>query len=283
MMGATIGTSARKRLPEIIAGAALLSILGSLLLFYLIDLRNLWGIGSFVNRLFFHHWWRDGGPVEWLQWACLASASLMGAFIVGRVYSRKNRAVSFWAVMALAFALMLIEDAGNVRHRLREYVQFVFGESEGQGIMGTVTELLYFAVLAAIPLYALARHGRAVMTTVRTKAYIVVGFIAYALAGSLSFIGSAFSALFDRNLYHRAGDLLYRLSLRLGDEDLAHAWTRISNEAVDAANFIQFNLMDSLVEESIELIGAAAFLAGTISYLLLVVGQSRQAAGDESA
>jgi hypothetical protein len=279
MMTNRISTGTGGRLPEIIFGAALLAILGSLLLFYLVDLRNLWGMGSFVNRLFFLHWWRDEGPIEWLQWACLASAALLGAFIAGRIHGHDQRAFLFWAVMAVAIALMLIEDAGDPRHRLREYVQFAFGETEGQGVMGTVTELLYFAVLAAIPLYALIRHGRVVLSDKRTKAFILVGFVAYALAGSLSFVGSAFSALLDRNFYDISGDLLYQLSVRLGDEGLLRAWTTISNEAVDAPTFIQFALMDSLVEESIELIGAAGFFAGTVAYLLAEFGHRREPGG----
>ncbi len=264
------------QLPEYILGAALLSILVSLVLFYLIDLRNILGVGSLLNRHFFWHWWRNGGPIEWLQWGCLAAAALLGAFIAGRVYNHDKRACAFWALMALAFALMLIEDAGDPRHRIREYVQFVFKE-DGQGIMGTLTELFYFAALASVPIYALVRHGRVLTRLVRTKVYVAIGFAAYALAASLSFAGSAFSALLDRNFYRISGELLFRLSLRLGDADLSHFWLGESPDQIQ--HHIFFQLMDGLVEESIELMGAAAFLAAGVSYLLFLFTGRKQVAG----
>lgn len=251
------------RLPELILGLALLSVVISLALFYVIDLRNVFGLGSLVNRHFFQHWWRDGGPTEWLQWGLLASAALVAAFSAGRVFGHDKCVCAFWAIMALALVLMLIEDAGNPRHRIREYVRFAFKEEgAGLGLMVTASQLLYFAVLASVPIYALVRHGHVLKRLLRVKVYVLIGFASYALSASLSFAGDAFSALLDRSFYSFSGEFLYRLSLRLGDDGLEQAWGGHGHE------YIPFRLMDGMVEESIELIGAASFLAATVSYLL---------------
>ena len=247
------------RIAELILPTAAGFVLLSVILVIFIDLRNVLGLGDILNRHFFWHWYRNGGPVEMLQWLLLAASALTSLFVVGRLSTRDRSACAFWLLMGIAFTLMLIEDAGDPRHRIREYVQFAFAEHEGQGVMGTLWELLYFVGLAAFPLYALLRHGRALRGMGRTRSYVLAGFVAYGIAASFSFVGSAFSALMDRNVYQITGDALVRLGLRIGDSELPRYWT--------ADGYVDFHLMDGMVEESIELIGAAAFFSAAVSFL----------------
>ncbi len=212
-----------------------------------------------------------------MQWLCLGSAALIAAFIAGRAFvppeapepaSGRRSEFAFWGLIAIALLLMLIEDAGDPRHTLRSYVRVAFGEDDG-GVFGTLSELLYFGVLASIPLYAVARYHHVLKANLRGRRYLIVAFVSYAVAVSLSFVGTAFSSVIGTNLYSEAGRVLYRISLLLGDDELGAFWSAWDTE--EGWGFVRFYLMDSLVEESIELLGAAAFLSATVAYLSSVL------------
>lgn len=208
---------------------------------------------------FWFHWYRNGGPIEFIQYSFLGLSA---------VYAAKNSLLSetkdekkFWSIFAIALVYMLIEDAGDPRHFIRFYVQKIAGENE-QGVWGTVVELTYFTALASIPLYAYLRYGgKALKNHLTTKKYMLGGFVFYGLAAGSSFIGSAFSALLDRNVYRIMGERMISFLIFIGDSDVAtrylgRDYTRIS-----------YYLMDSPYEESLELIGGALFLISALSFV----------------
>lgn len=258
-----------------ILGLTSLFILLSWLAVYLIDLRNIFGLRDvlfnlkpdyfyFTYRPFlFQHWGRNSGLGELVQWFFLASSALLSVYTAGRI-GRENKEISrFLIIMAIAFLLMLLEDAGDIRHTLMGYVQAIFKETE-QGWMGTLTELLYFGVLAGVPLYGLIKYWKNLKEFLAVRKYLLTGFIAYALAGGMSFIGTALSGVFDTNFYTLLGEAFYNSSLYLGDQNLAALWQNY--EEVNWDFPIGFFMVDSLLEESFELIGGAAFLGA--SYML---------------
>ncbi len=264
----------RKRLgfPEYIFGFSLLTVLGSFVVFYLVDLRNFLDLRDLLfsvkrdyffftyQPFFFQHWGRNSGFAEMLQWFFLAGSVITMAFAAGKISSFNKKLFLFSGIMSIAFALMLLEDAGDIRHVLMSYVQALFDEPD-QGIFGTLTEFLYFSVLAFIPLYALFKYWKSLKGFVKTKFYFLIGFAFYGLAASLSFIGTAFEGLLERNIYTMAGEKLYHLSLSLGDAGLLERWESTSYP-------IGFFLMDSLVEENIEIIATAAIFAASVSFLI---------------
>lgn len=248
-----------------------------------------------AEPFFFQHWFRNGGPAEIMQWLFLGSAALVAAFSAGRSSAgisvvgersmirssagetrigepsvdtpngeaerARHSQFAFWTLIAIALILMLIEDAGDPRHTIRSYVQVAAGES-AQGVFGTLTELLYFAVIASIPIYALVKHRQVLETDHRMRRYLVIAFAGYALAVSLSFVGSAFTAVLGTSFYRVAGRVLYDIFVALGDSGLEEFWA--AWEAQKGWPFVSFALMDSLIEEAIELIAAAAFLSATV-------------------
>ena len=161
--------------------------------------------------------------------------------------------------MALALILMLIEDAGDPRHTIRSYVQAVFSEPI-QGTMGTISELIYFSFLALIPTYAIIRYGKTLLDSLRSCCYILLGLVSYGIATTLSFLGSGV------DLYHNIGANFRQWLVNKGDDVVAQQWQ--AWEAEEGWAFINFFLMDSLVKEAIELIGAAALFAGAVAYLI---------------
>lgn len=230
-----------------------------------IDLYGLFGIRDrlFQSTLdmpyFWFHWYRNGGPIEFIQYSFLGLSA---------VYAAKNSLLSetmnekkFWSIFAIALIYLLIEDAGDPRHFIRFYVQRIAGETE-QGFWGTIVEMTYFAALASIPVYAYLRYGgKALKNHFVTKKYMLGGFVFYALAAGSSFVGSAFSALLDRNIYRIMGERMINILILIGDSEVA---TRYLGRDYSR---ISYYLMDSPYEESLELIGGALFLMAALSFV----------------
>lgn len=266
------------KLPEIIFLFAILVVVLALLIFYFVDLRNAFGFRDVLfdtsgkyffftyQPFFFQHWGRNGGIAEIMQWSFLASSSVIAAFCAGKMHSINKNFFKFWAIISVAFMFMMLEDAGDIRHTLMGYVQWIFGEAD-QGIMGTLTELIYFAILGGLPLYALIRYWKDIRIFTRTKVYFLIGFFFYATAASLSFLGTALEGFLPKNLYTLLGEKFYEFSLRIGDSELKELWV---NFEADSWFKINFFLMDSLVEENLEIIAGGALLAGTIAFLLYI-------------
>lgn len=250
----------------------------SYLAFYLIDLHNIFGLRDvlfntkgyyfyFTYRpFFFQHWGRNSGIAEIFQYLFLGGAAMTSAFIAGTRRNVSKRQFKFWLLLAISFTLMLLEDAGDLRHVFMSYIQAIFVEAE-QSWAGSSFELLYFGFLGGLPLYTLIRYGGFLKRFKKTRTYLIIGFIFYFLAGSLSFIGTAFSKVFDQNLYSQVGQHMYNFSLSIGDADLPKVWADWQANS----NFpIDFFLMDSLVEENLEIIGASALLAAVVSFYLFI-------------
>jgi hypothetical protein len=265
-------------LAEIIIIIGISLVLFSFLAFYLIDLHNIFGWREALfntqryyfyfsyHPFFFQHWGRNSGFAEVFQFLFLAGSIIISAYLAGTQRKVSKRQFKFWLLLAISFTLMLLEDAGNLRHTFMSYVQAIFLEPE-QSWGGSSFELLYFGLLGGLPLYTLIRYGGFLKRYRKTKIYLIIGYVFYFLAGSLSFAGTAFSKVFDKNFYSQAGYRFYNLSLKIGDKNLTEIWT---NWQANSSFPINFYLMDSLVEENLEIIGASALLAAIISFLIYI-------------
>ncbi|MEJ6951032.1 hypothetical protein [Natronospora cellulosivora (SeqCode)] len=270
-----------ERLPVIIVGFAIVSILLSFILIYLVDLRNIFGLRDYLfslddsyffydyRPLLFQNWYRNGGIAELMQWSLLAASAFVSIFIAGKLHKSRTNAYKFWRIMGIGFLLLLIEDAGDPRHTIRSFVQAIFRESI-QGPMGSLSELIYFGILAFIIIFAVVKYRNVIKESSRCTRYFIIAFVSYALATSLSFFGTATGI----DLYGFLGENMFNWMLALGDEGLAHSWEMINLS--EGWNYIGFFLMDSMLEEAIELIGAASFLAGSISYFLFLSNKNSQ-------
>ncbi len=270
----------RAYVPEIIVAGSSLFVALSFLLYYLIDLKNVWGLRDWLfsvdgvyfyftyTPFFFQHYGRNSGFAELAQWSLLGAGIVIAALLAGRYFDSHKALSHFFVLMTIAFTLILIEDAGDVRHMMMSYVQLAADEPD-QGIFGTGFEGVYFAILGGIPLYALVRYGNHLKQFGRAWWYILAGFVAHATAASLSFVGTAFQMLLERDIYTIMGDSFMSLSYRLGTSDLPQIWEQWNSE--NWMLQIGFFLMDSLIEENIELLGNAFLIAG-----ILVVWQHMQ-------
>jgi hypothetical protein len=196
-------------------------------------------------------------PTEWLQWSALGSvfggAWYLAADLRARGTSPPRRPLP--AVVGLGAALMLIEDAGDVRHTIALYVRRAIGDDLMLGLHPVVlVDVPYFAVLALPLLYAAARYGRAVWDTPGARPYLVGAYGLYAIAAVGSALGGVgggqhASSVYLGSVYERLGDVLVRVLP--GGDGMAGRF--------EPAHF-RFLLMDGPVEESLELLGASCMV-----------------------
>lgn len=177
----------------------------------------------------------NGGPVEWVQWALLGLTAIAAAFLSSRTRSR------FFLLFSFAAVLLLIEDAGDPRHRLAAYATALFGEEIAGLPTSMLVEMPYFAALAAVPVYALVRYRSEVWRYTSARRFVVGGYGLYAVAA----LGSGLREL---GSYEALGQLI--------DRSLGGRLPMGPYEA--GQGHLQF--VDGVFEESLELIAAACLL-----------------------
>lgn len=250
-------------LPEHVIALVLCYLLLMWGAFFLIDAYDLFGVRAVLHAWeitdpFWFHLNRQGSITELLQWVTLGATAFAAGVVRGRGAANPAhvRGVVFWTLMGVAAVLMLIEDAGDPRHRLTDYVltfaAMTRAEELGRYLVFAV-ELFYFSLLASIPLYALLRHGLFFRYFRKVKIYLLTGFLAYGAAS----VFSVTSYLND--WYIRAGGFVH--NVLAGGQLYRVDWP------YTAYHVHEFWLMDLLVEESIELLGAGALLAAALSYI----------------
>jgi len=192
----------------------------------------------------------EGGIVEMGQWTLLAAAAIAAARVGGRL--GKAPGGPFWSWMAVLFVLMLMEDAGNPRHRLAHYAHLsrkYLGMFEGLPFsINLLVECLFFGALAAIGMYALFRHGWPLLTKgAPERPWLLAGIAGYAIAVPAS------ATRYIGNWYLHAGEWVHE-TLFMG----RLPWM----ERGDGHGFL---IMDYLFEESLELLAAAALAAASVA------------------
>ena len=253
------------------AAAALAYLAMAWVLFFAVDVFNLFGSRDLLSRVLpdnpstWYQLFRDGRVTEWLQWGALGIAGLIAAIHAGRLYERQDpaaqRLARFWVLIALALTLMLIEDAGNVRHMLRWYAyrltDMVMAER--------AVEFAYFSVLAGIPLYALLRYWRDHRQHGPTHRYLLAAFAFYGIAG-LS------SATRHWGEWHdRVGEAALATIRRVDENFVIYRHVSYDGQVREG-----YWLMDMIVEESVELLGATMFLCAAMAFLHVLRGGERR-------
>jgi hypothetical protein len=208
----------------------------------------------------------NDGLIEWLQWFLLPTGVFASGFLVSRLLESGDRgAANFFLFFGIGLALMLVEDAGDIRHAIRSLVHLSIGDRIFGVQTGLVVEVPYFLLLAAVPLYALARFGRHIWQDRRTRRYLIAGYGLYAVAAG----ASAFRIL--GNFYIVIG--------RWVDNSLFGG--RFAIPQGRTQEYAHFYLVDGPIEESIELIAAACLLGVTLAFSSQVRGNLRTAGPDD--
>lgn len=191
-------------------------------------------------------------PVEWTQWLILAFAITASGYLAGSLNQSEDYtgAARFFFLLSIGFSLMLIEDAGDIRHTLNSDAELVLGEELAGIRTQFFVEAPYFLALAAVPIYALVRYGRYVWHFVSVRRHLLAGFVLYGLAAG----GSALS-----NLGHSYVVLGYLFDTFLLGGRLGVLPGR-------SQEFTHFIFFDSAVEETVELLGLTMLAAAVLAY-----------------
>jgi hypothetical protein len=195
----------------------------------------------------------NGGPIEWIQWATLGAAGVVAAWVAGSLRERagEEARLRFWLLMSVAFTIMLIEDSGE----MRQQVWRVLDGHVGSDAVMQGAELVHFALIAAVPLFALWRYGGVVLRQRGVGVYVLAGFLCYAVAGGASatraFGGDDASGT-GIGWYGAAGEAIHRW--------IGGAMSHPTYEQ----ELVYFLVIDGVLEESVELLGASCFLAASL-------------------
>ena len=245
----------------IILSVAAAVVLAGVLAVYLVDAGNLLGLSDRLQEsgleigVLYYYLYRDGGPIELVQWSFLALMTLTAAYQSGR-WSQKKDVARFWISGALLGMLMLMEDMGNVRHLLADIAAQLLPVPDW--LARTVVETGFYLLIAS-PAVVTALLYRRVPASVRPPGKLLVpGAVLYAVAAT----ASASRAVNDWYVMagHRIHTSAFSGRLPLMPDGF---WGVEVGGDVTA-----FLLMDFLVEESIELLGAGFVLAATVGAIV---------------
>ena len=213
--------------------------------------HDIWQWFQLTNRPMWFLLFNDK-PVEWTQWFLLAFAIAMSGYLAARldVLGRKG-AGKFFFWFAIGLGIMLIEEAGDIRHVIGGEVGRLVIDDKILGIPHrAVTDLPYLALVAAIPLYAIARYGKYVWQAVAARKYFVISVVLFAIAAISS--GARY-----------IGDFYVRAGMWIDDNLLGGRFPAAEDHTPETTYLL---LIDSPIEESIETMAVTLLVVGILIY-----------------
>lgn len=202
----------------------------------------------------------EGSPTEVFQWGLLATAALFSLCCVG--FARNTSERLGWLLMAFGTAWMFMEDRIDVRHVTSAWLgEQLLGYDPAtvewrRSLERSLIEIGIYSLMGMVMLGALWFLWRFSSRAGRTHWLLVVGYASYAVAATASA---------TRNLgdwYASVGNWLFERIASTGSVE----------HSFDGFMFLSdpagFWFMDYVIEESIELVGAASLAGWTISMLL---------------
>lgn len=215
------------------------------------DVLYLFRADTHSTAIVWDHLFGNGKPVEWGQWSLLSAAGVMAAFFSGKLMDssdERTRGIAmFWLLMAVAFSMMVLEDAADLRHEVLRIFEGVSGAALNVSILSRAVEFAYFVVLASVPLYALIRFGKYLYSYSAAFNYVMLGFAFYAVAAisSATRYWGGWYGIVGGHIQQSAGFVV--------------------PENFELARYHHL-LMDSLFEETVEFFGATFFIVAMVAF-----------------
>jgi hypothetical protein len=214
--------------------------------------------------LFWYHIFLEKGPIETMQWfflgvSILACGALWGHTVAARTGARAayrfNSPETGWFLLGSGFVLLILEDAGNIRHEARAQVVKILGTDANTTAL--VVELTFYTGFSLVMLSGLLLTWRQWRLQGGAWKRLLLGFFAYGVAG--------FSSA-SRNVsgwYERVG--LAMIEQFGVAQDVR--WQQAA-ETVGGMPALGFYLMDLALEESLELLAAGFLLSALVHELV---------------
>ncbi len=241
-------------------------LLSAMVLSYAVDVAglNIFGLGENYGQyregesvLLWMELFREASLTEVLQWIFLGLSVVLSLYLY-RKHKEDLSNPAVWLLLCLGLTLMFFEDSQNWRHRLSgsigSYLGYDIYSLEFRGsTLRTSIEIIFYAVLGSIMSFSFYKIVTERSNPLKMKAYLCLGYLFYAIAA----IGSATRNIED--WYARAGARM--LDVLIQGRDLHWGVETLHNEYP-----LGFWFMDYLLEESLELLGAACILAAVIVF-----------------
>ena len=196
-------------------------------------------------------------PLEWVQWILLIVGSVTSGLASGRWLERgeRDRAMRVGG-LAILLGLLAIKDAGSPRHVIRAYVLDWFGETAMY-----LAELTVFGVVAAVALVVFVRLLPLARLDRPTGRLLIIGYSTYAVAALMSATRTFWYQ--DTGLWIQRNVFRDRMLQAFYEEGQGYMF------------------MDSIVEESVELLAIGLLVA--LSFRLLEVSRGHRLSLDSPA
>lgn len=270
-----------RQTPELLFWATVLFLVLSFGAIYLVDVVEIFGLrerffGHALVPYMWFHWFFT--PVERpIQFLLLATA----AFLAFRTFARWPEGRdpdlrSLWLWWGVGLLLMYLEETLDIRHLIRDLLTQNVGVVRF-GAVGGLVELALFGAIGLVMLYVFWKSRRRLWDAGRLRTYMVVAYLMYATAVGLSWGGRLLSS-------HDSYEAAYAVvggwlldHLLLVDDRQIQLFEQVNRMLADRDEFgLEFWIMDRVVEESFELLGAAAMLVAVV----YAIRQTRRRLGE---
>jgi hypothetical protein len=197
----------------------------------------------------------EGGPTELLQWTFLgACLVLLLREIRDAGTVRPPGHGKAMTVVFIGLGLMFLEDTLNTRHLVVQHIlPLLAGPTDERSVTAIGTELALYALMGGFMLAFLGLSFRAFRAAPPALRYLALGFAAYAVAA----VASASRHIGD--WYRTVGDAIIA-SIAPEAIALYDSWAPAQGIPSEALT-LGFWFMDLAVEESLEVVAAAALLS----------------------
>lgn len=234
--------------PRVVVAAVIIWLMVAWVLFLSVDIFGWLDLG--FNRpmwqLLFNNY-----PVEWTQWFLLAFSIFIAGFLSAVLYARRQfPSAKFFLFFGIGLGLMLIEEAGDIRHTISAELRRVMGDEIAGLPYRVVSDVPYFTLLASLPAYAVLRYGKHIWREyLRARWLLLSGVMLYALAA----VSSALRHL---------NDFYIRVGAWVDTTFFADRFPVPDNMTQERAHFF---VVDSVLEETVELLAITLVLAGLLA------------------
>jgi hypothetical protein len=236
--------------PQTLLLAVATFVTAAWMIFIAVDILDVAGTRARVARPMWTYLFNDHF-VEVTQWVVMAVTVLAMGYVAGRLRWMGHRGAStFFFLLGIGLGLMLVEEAGDVRHTISGEVQRSFGTEIFGLPYQFVSDAPYFAALAAVPLYAFIRYGRYAWRAPSARSYVVAAVVLYAVAA----IGSALRHI---------GGLYISVGAAVDRYFFDGRFPPAPNMTQERAHYF---VVDGPIEESIELFAATCMLAIVLAF-----------------
>ncbi|MFW6265975.1 MAG: hypothetical protein ACOC21_00255 [Halanaerobiales bacterium] len=251
----------------------ILIILSFYIASYFVDIKNVFGIRDwmvhhedFTVPFLWNYLFSEGAVVGIMRWTLIGVFTITSAYNAGMLRIKKMKKEHlFWLLFSILGILMIMEDAGRIRHFLTTRFVLVFWDKKTYQI---ITEIIYFSLMASIAVIALLKYGKYIFKHKRTAIFLFIGCALYGIA---AFMNATRDIMY---WFQTAGDIIYHFTVDLGGRELEQVYEQTNEYLVQHGYMtISYRFMDSVIEDTIEVIGASFLWGSALSYRDFIISK----------